>query len=169
MVTTDPRGWLGRKIDVETNLTCAVTSEAHLYLVRLKEIPHSVRSLNSMPYKPDQLPFEEFEPTARAFKLQLDDRDVHYPITATAYDRHGVPLLSQTWEGPHKRPKVQVINHLKEWELPVSIKVEDKSGRSKCGCFATITVEGEPQTDAQILFEESHGDLLKGHLSEDAK
>ena len=82
-------------------------------------------------------------------------------MTATAYDRHGLVLLSQTWEGPHKRPKVQVVNHVKDWEPPVSIKVEDMSGRSKFGYFRTITVEGEPQTDRQILIEEAHGDLLE--------
>jgi hypothetical protein len=109
-----------------------------------------------MPYKPEQLPFEEFEEVVRALKRKLDDNAPHYPLVAQAFDWHGQEIMHQHFAGPFKRPAAQVTNNLKEWDVPVIIVMKDSSGLDTRTNVPKVTVKNpEPNREIQLCLSDT--------------
>ena len=117
--------------------------------------------MNMKTYKPEQLPFEEFEEVVRALKRKLDDNAPNYPLVARATDRDGLELMHQHFTGPFKRPVAQVTNHLKDWGPPVLITMKDSSGIQTQGALNGVTVKNAQPEDPDIQLGLSDLDIFQ--------
>jgi len=98
-----------------------------------------------MRYKPEQLPFAEFEETVRKLKRKLDKAQPHYPLIAIAVDRKGQELMCQRFDGPFEKPEASVLDVVNDWECPVTVtmQAEDKAGVMFSEELKKVTVQGE--------------------------
>jgi hypothetical protein len=122
-----------------------------------------------MPYKPDQLPFDEFSGKIREMKKLFDDASPHYPLVGTATDANGQLLLQQIFVGPFSKPAIQVLAE-EDWQVPVAITFSDHSGCESTESFDVVTVRPE-STDVQLpisLFQEEGTNAARA-IREDKK
>ena len=95
----------------------------------------------SMPYKPEQLPFEEFNETARRLKRQIDGMAPAYPIVVVATDANGQLLVEQVFTGPHERPVAHVDSDAGDWNVPVTVVAKDDRGMELVETLEKVTVK----------------------------
>lgn len=109
-----------------------------------------------MAYRPDQLPFNEFEETVRGLKRKLDKASPHYPLVAQALDKNGQELMYQVFRGPFDRPAAKLGSVEKEWECPVTVSMqsEDKASIVFEDVLEKVTVQGEDPEQLHFIPDE---------------
>jgi hypothetical protein len=80
-----------------------------------------------MTYKPEQLPFAEFDEVAKKLRLMVERLSPHYPIIVEARDANGQKLMHQRFVGPRQKSTHQVMDDVGEWDAPVTVFVRDES------------------------------------------
>ncbi len=101
-------------------------------------------------YKPEQLPFKEFEEVVKTLKKQMDNMGPHYPLFAKAVDHVGLELMQQHFMSPFQRPAAQVTNDSEDWSPPITIAMTDSSGTTIEEQLSDVTAKASRPKNIQL-------------------